>query len=1452
MPVKTNFLKLNKIQENEYYSTDIENQNLDKIDESIKGYDLKISTIEDTVNKKEKLEINLSSNQQAESVKDTFGGQCDFEIEGMLLDQLIENGDFEDNIKGWSLGESYLGNISAHAKAVWDSGKLKITGNPNATATYIMPWNKPFKTVLNQKYFLYTQMKSDNLECTGFDIGLYKDGGNLIGDKIIATESSPVADKWYEVYGIVTASQHTDKECFCLPVARYSAAGKPIANKSIYYEKVMCLPIQSEDLNLTANQLKVKYVDNGYFEGLKPLQGICIEGTGKNYISVQSFTLENKIYNTLIQGYFKLKRNTYYTLYAKVRDGSGRITVSNGISLHAVNETSRGNKLTFNTGDNGNWSYWFTNDSAGDTPTIYDILLVEGTEAPKFYIPHISSKVSFKDALAKLPNGVRDKISRANEKTVKYAYTNVGKDGVTYKLKKADILYMDTSYPLVDRIVLSSEKFDNYLQGNAVNDNAIMSKFKQISSNESSGNKNDINTFYFTPKKSMRITVAKNKYANIEEAKEDLQGTPLVYELENPQYIELASKTEFLNSYHDYTAFSVWDGFIKDEHIPIKYNGVTGFWTNDVNPNSPQTYSPWHYKVKYIIDLVELLPDGSKRSVLNFFTMNLNSTHSYGYLRGYFPEEAVKKQGININNIYATYKTSETNNQGNVKIIYSADMSSSILGNTNAINTVGRQIDNLATKTHQTANEYEKRTSTIEEKLNKRDSLELELSPLKNIKSVTDSYGGACGFEVEGALVEQLVKNGDLSNGIDGWSGVSSSISISGDTLQMTNNSANDNIVRTPTHKILSAGTYVYTYAKVRVTDSDSTALVVQNYLDGSYKHTYIQQSNPISNKWYEIHDKNLLTDAVDHARIRARYSGGGRGKVCEVEKIVRFIITEEEFNQLTTDELKDKYVDNFYFEGLQPLRGLAIEAIGKNLFDKDTVSVDFVLQPDGTTLKTGGASSSDYIRISDNKTYTISDFSDINMRVCYYDIGFNFISAELTAGVDPFNFTIPNRTVYTRFSFEREKVDTVQLEEGISATTYTPYKSSKLVFEDALAKLPNGAADKIVRENGKTVKFVNTNVGRDFSFLKLASSNVSSLSKSFNEQGLQILRYNLPLDYIGGKFGMLDNSVVIENLTEVANGRDVNAVNKFWIVDTFFSSNEKAIYIGYPKDTFSDIDDAKSKANTLKIVYQLETAETIDLLNKTESLNSYDNYTQFCVEDGVVEDERVTIKKGINPIYMHINSLSLGTELSHKVKTINDVTFDGKSIFNMGDIATDVDAYGSQRWRILTTVVESNNIDINQIYVTYTTSESNGQANAKIKYNADMSSVVSSNANALNIVGEQVDKLTDRLTGKLIWQEPDLKNDWVKYEEPHGGIKYAKTNDGMVHLMGMAKDGKDNKKIFELPKKYRPKNTLFMPIVTYGDKMARCKINQNGEVEVSNSNSTWVSFSGVSYYVGG
>jgi hypothetical protein len=1410
MPAKTNFLKLNKIHENEYYSTDIENQNLDKIDESIKGYDLKISTIEDTVNKKEKLEINLSSNQQAQSVKDTFGGQCDFEIEGMLLDQLIENGDFEDNIKGWSLGEGYLGNISAHAKAVWDSGKLKITGNPNATATYIMPWNKPFKTVLNQKYFLYAQMKSDNSECTGFDIGLYKDGGNLIGDKIIATESSPVADKWYEVYGIVTASQHTDKECFCLPVARYSAAGKPIANKSIYYEKVMCLPIQSEDLNLTANQLKVKYVDNGYFEGLKPLQGICIEGTGKNYIPVQSFTLENKIYNTLIQGYFKLKRNTYYTLYAKVRDGSGRITVSNSISLHAVNETSRGNKLTFNTGDNGNWSYWFTNDSAGDTPTIYDIMLVEGTEAPKFYIPHISSKVSFKDALAKLPNGVRDKISRANEKTVKYAYTNVGKDGVTYKLKKADILYMDTSYPLVDRIVVSSEKFDNYLQGNAVNDNAIMSKFKQISSNESSGNKNDINTFYFTPKKSMRITVAKNKYANIEEVKEDLQGTPLVYELENPQYIDLSSKTEFLNSYHDYTAFSVRDGFIKDEHIPIKYNGVTGFWTNDVNPNSPQTYSPWHYKVKYIIDLVELLPDGSKRSVLNFFTMNLNSTHSYGYLRGYFPEEAVKKQGININNIYATYKTSETNNQGNVKIIYSADMSSSILGNTNAINTVGRQIDNLATKTHQTANEYEKRTSTIEEKLNKRDSLELELSPLKSIKSVTDSYGGACGFEVEGVLLKNLANKNTAKiayiNGGNQWSKSSNTttilIPVKEGQRYLGKTDGNRNIV-----------------AFFNTKPTDGTLIMSGSKVIG-------EKANPF--------------DVV--APVGAKY-------------LAYYIHNEDNKTADNVMIVEDAELPSGYFEGLQPLRGVAVEAVGKNILPFNILKNKY-LSGDGRIVEVQGNSvCPDFIRVKSNTNYTVRmNDGEKGFRLDWYDHNMNYIGGYANSnGVSKTVYTGDN-IAYLRLAFAKgtDASKATISEESIDLSEYVSHKSSKLVFEDALAKLPNGAADKIVRENGKTVKFVNTNVGRDFSFLKLASSNVSSLSKSFNEQGLQILRYNLPLDYIGGKFGILDNSVVIENLTEVANGRDVNAVNKFWIVDTFFSSNEKAIYIGYPKDTFSDIDDAKSKANTLKIVYQLETAETIDLLNKTESLNSYDNYTQFSVEDGVVEDERVTIKKGINPIYMHINSLSLGTELSHKVKTINDVTFDGKSIFNMGNIATDVDAYGSQRWRILTTVVESNNIDINQIYVTYTTSESNGQANAKIKYNADMSSVVSSNANALNIVGEQVDKLTDRLTGKLIWQEPDLKNDWVKYEEPHGGIKYAKTNDGMVHLMGMAKDGKDNKKIFELPKKYRPKNTLFMPIVTYGDKMARCKINQNGEVEVSNSNSTWVSFSGVSYYVGG
>lgn len=118
----------------------------------------------------------------------------------------------------------------------------------------------------------------------------------------------------------------------------------------------------------------------------------------------------------------------------------------------------------------------------------------------------------------------------------------------------------------------------------------------------------------------------------------------------------------------------------------------------------------------------------------------------------------------------------------------------------------------------------------------------------------------------------------------------------------------------------------------------------------------------------------------------------------------------------------------------------------------------------------------------------------------------------------------------------------------------------------------------------------------------------------------------------------------------------------------------------------------------------------------------------------------------------------------------------------------------------------ESNNIDINNIYVDYTTLETNGQANATIKYSSDLASAFSSAMNTISVMGDALDKATGevaRLTKPLEWIEPTLLNGWSVYSGTT--IAYAKDSLGWVHIKGDATGGTVNTEIFYLPTEFRP-----------------------------------------------
>jgi hypothetical protein len=597
--------------------------------------------------------------------------------------------------------------------------------------------------------------------------------------------------------------------------------------------------------------------------------------------------------------------------------------------------------------------------------------------------------------------------------------------------------------------------------------------------------------------------------------------------------------------------------------------------------------------------------------------------------------------------------------------------------------------------------EHEARVVKIEGKLDRKENLSIQLGKDHvKVKSVTDSYGGVCRFEVEGALV--------------------------------------DNIFNKALEKDMNPHKYNYVLVEL------GKPYVFKNPTDSNIDLYYGEEGILTSPIGY-VPPKGILKLTPVNAKI-SMYLSNGLGKTFGETMVVQGV-----------DEPLG------YFEGLQSLRGVAVEAVGKNLFDKNKANLKGYYNDDDIFKPSQQDSSTDFIAIKENTTYFQNDGT--SQYVNFYDNNFKFLRNEATNrdGVTG-RFQSRLGDAYIRLSFRTNQLETYMVTEGYNRLVdYNSYKSSKIVLDDPLAKLPNGATDKIVRENGKTVKYVNTNMGRDKGFYKLMDEDFVGLYTGGTNVNLVQLDLTKLSDYRVGTTG-IDGIIRVEGFSgetgtlgsnydlTTSIGKIAIATSQYWLIVS--------------KADVPDLATAKSKYIGKKVAYQLANSQIIELSDNTEPVISQEGYTQFNVEDGVIEQEEVSLHD-TGTSYVINRTTYAGSLLKYKNKKFLSIKSNGLEILNIGSIRTDL-AYGGERWEIQKTIVESQNIDINKIYVTYVTSETNGQSNLKINYNADLSSAVSSNANAINIVGEQVDDISKKMNDVIEYQPTPLGGSIVNVGDPH------------------------------------------------------------------------------------
>ena len=123
-----------------------------------------------------------------------------------------------------------------------------------------------------------------------------------------------------------------------------------------------------------------------------------------------------------------------------------------------------------------------------------------------------------------------------------------------------------------------------------------------------------------------------------------------------------------------------------------------------------------------------------------------------------------------------------------------------------------------------------------------------------------------------------------------------------------------------------------------------------------------------------------------------------------------------------------------------------------KNMFNKESITKGYVISSTGAINSGSGYCYSEYIPVKPNTQYTISrTFSGATgaedlMRVAYYQSNKTFIDRPNSAD-RPWTITTPNNCYYIRLSYQYEysgnaSNTNIQVEEGSSATTYSPYQN--------------------------------------------------------------------------------------------------------------------------------------------------------------------------------------------------------------------------------------------------------------------------------------------------------------------------------------------------------------------------------------------------------------------------
>lgn len=344
--------------------------------------------------------------------------------------------------------------------------------------------------------------------------------------------------------------------------------------------------------------------------------------------------------------------------------------------------------------------------------------------------------------------------------------------------------------------------------------------------------------------------------------------------------------------------------------------------------------------------------------------------------------------------------------------------------------------------------------------------------------------------------------------------------------------------------------------------------------------------------------------DTATHVYITP-YIYGVDGEYAFIDAIMVNEITEYEYNNLTVDELMQKYP---HISGTKSVSNTRIKSVGKNLcpfiydftetyggkfdvinnigFQHDFVSRNYVMGVK-KQIKSG--------------TYTISCNHNLQNGK---QIAFTFRKEGVLDTIDQistyFNVGDTNKTVtvgegYNFFCIGRVGAPTapsnvivsnIQLEEGSTATTYEPYKEliSYITLSegvDELHSLPNGVKDEVTPD-GELIKRIKEHVLQESDIIALITST----------KNIDYINMKKPIDWSENNKENVDLNKCIYSRIILGYGYADNIAYQYCA----FNSKPTEWGIVIPKGIYTTLEQAKQALAGTKLIYQLAQPQIYDL----------------------------------------------------------------------------------------------------------------------------------------------------------------------------------------------------------------------------------------------------------------